>query len=295
MKPYVTLERFKTMGFGVDLTDVEDFEVRAALTRATNRVGALTAWPVGHDFRGGTITDERHVYRVPRYVGEEWQRQVWLLHRPIISVEQFRVYVTDTQYLAFGAAELVVSPKFVDIVSLSLTTAGLFGTTALPFIGLRQPQVRVDYTYGETFASVDETFDPTDGRTFRGENQWWTTDTVTVKVDGTVIADTEYTVDRDEGTITFDTNQAEGVLVEVSYTYRLPTEIAQAAGILASMELGDRETRARGMQGLSRIRVGDIELQKGSASKDGDPQLQAVMELLDGFRPPMWAGSGAAW
>ena len=295
MKPYVTLERFKTMGFGIDLDEVEDWEVRSALARASERVAALTSQALGHDFRGGTVTDERHQYPVPHYVGEEWKRQIWLLHRPIADVTQFRIYVTDTQYLDFSASELAVSPKFVDIVSLSLTTAGLFGTSAIPYIGLRQPQVRVSYTYGETMSVSDETFDPTDGRTFRGQNQWWTDDDVTVKVNDVVVS-SGFTVDRAEGTITFDENQDENADVEVTYTFRLPSPIAQATGLLAAQALADREIRSRGMAGLTRLKVDEIELtrDKASAASDSAPVSQEVLDLLKGFEIT-WAGSGSSW
>ena len=61
-----------------------------------------------------------------------------------------------------------------------------------------------------------------------------------------------------------------------------------ATGILAAEALGDREMRARGMTGLSSIRVGEIALEKDRQQRGGQtlvtPAVSEAESLLAGFK-----------
>lgn len=295
-EPYVTPERFKTMGFGVDLTEVEDFELRSVLTRASDRVNAICAapgLPQPHDFRGGTITDEDHIWRMGDGVSQESQRSIYLWHYPIRTVTDLRIVLTNTQGVVFSPGELVVFDRTVEIVSLAMTSAGLFGAFVVPEIGLSKPRVRASYTYGYSIQMVGQTLDATDGLTYRGADQWWdlAEDVVVYKDDVEVTSG--YTIDYNEGTVTFDDPQGPDAHITVSYTTKLPRAVATATGILAAESIGDSEMRARGMSGLRHIRVGEIELDKVDQMRGGTtlvtPAQAEAESLLAPFRFS-WAG-----
>jgi hypothetical protein len=295
--PYVTPERFKTMGFGVDLDDVEDFELRSVLRRASDRVNAICAAPAlpqQHDFRGGTITDEEHHWDMGDGVSQPMQRTIYLWHKPIRTVTEMKIRLTNTQGVLFDPAELVVFEDVVEIVSLAMTSIGLFGAYIVPEIGLAEPRIITSYTYGYQVSVTGETLEATDGTLFRAQDQWWDS-TVAPKVykNGVEIT-TGFTIDYDEGAVLFDVPPAAESTIKADYTTKLPRGIATATGILAAESLGEREMRSRGMGGLQGIRVGEIELQRVAQQRGGTtlvtPALAEAEQILSPFKF-MWAGA----
>lgn len=299
MEPYVTPDHFRSMGFGVDLDGVDDVELRSILRRASDRVNTLAAAPgepVPHDFRGGSITEEAHYWRMGNNVNEPSQRTIFLWHTPIRAVSEMKIRLTNTQGVSFGTSELMVFPNQVEIVSLAMTSAGLFGAFMVPEIGLTHPRVVTSYTYGYRIPVTKQTLDATDGRTFRAQDQWWARDEDVVVYDeaDAEIAVADYTVDYDEGVIIFDTNQGPDAVRRASFTTTLPRGIAAATGILAAEALGDREVRARGMAGLRAVRVGEIALEKETQMRGQTtlvtPAVNEAMSYIDPYRF-IWAGA----
>lgn len=284
---YLTPERYRAMGYGAE--DVDDTVLRAILNRASrtaDRYCAAPAYPQRHSFRGGTITGEKHDFRTGNGVTEGVQKIVWPYHTPLLSCTRFRIYVTNTQYVSFDPADIFVRPDSLEIVSLAMTSNGLFGAAITPVLGLLVPQVEIDYTYGYEHAEVDDVCTPTDARTYRASNQFWSDGDVTVKVDG-VEQTSGFTLDREEGTILFDTMQAPEAEVTVSYSYTLPSDIPEAVGIIATKLLADRAIAAGGMTGLRSLKVGEISMERAMPRRE-EAALEAVPPeaavLLDPFR-----------
>lgn len=288
---YMTPERFKTMGFGVDLTDVQDYEIRAKLISATTRVNTITAAPKEpqpHDFRGGTITNEGHFWNTGDGRAVPPQRQFHVWHYPLLTCTDMKIYLTNGRYINIGEEERYLTRRTIEIVSLAMTATGIFGAAVVPEIGLLNPQIKISYTYGHRIPWVGEILEDTigTGLTYRAQDQWWTSeDDVTVYVDGSPA--TPDSIDLDEGTVTFGSDQS-GSVITADYTSKLPREIAMATGILAAEALGDRETRSRGMSGLRSVRVGEIALEKDTPMRGGltlvTPAQAEAESLLHGFR-----------
>ena len=283
---YVTPERFKTMGFGVDLADIEDFELRAALRRASDRVNTITAAPDGHDFRGGVVTDETKRWRS----GAATQRTIFTYHYPIISVQRLAIDLTNQQYIEFTANELYVTERTIEVVSLTMTANGLFGAYIVPAIGLMHPVTKADYTYGRSYAKTKEVLEATDGKMWRAQHQWWdSTVAPVVRVNGGVKLATEYTVDYDEGTITV-TTPSDGlpadVIVDADFSTTMPDGIATATGILAAEALSDTEMRKRGMAGLRTVRVGEIALEKDTQMRGGQTLVTPAQAEAESYLAP---------
>lgn len=288
---YLTPERYRISGYGHDLDDLEDVELRSILTRASEMVNEyclVSNRPQRHDFRGGTITDEHSSWRLgnSQLPG---QRRVMLNHRPVRSVQSLRINVTNNQYVAFDASQLFVTESWAEVVSLAYTSVGLFGGGLLPSIGLANPVAYVSYTYGYTFTETGETLEQTDASLYRAMNQWWdATDTPAVYRDGVVVSAGEYSIDYDEGTVTFDEPQPADTVVRVDYSYRLPPAIAEATGLIATELLGDRRTAARGLIGLAEIQVGEVRLRResfrGSTASKAGPIPDRAQLLLAPYR-----------
>lgn len=296
---YVTPAKARLMGLGIG-SDVTDVDLRAALVRASRRVNAICAVanrPQQHDFRGGSITDEEHPWHLPKNEVDTSQRRIYMWHWPIQDVSSLRLDVTNQQYVAFQPSEIMVTDRYLEIISLAMTVTGLFGGGVLPVIGLSVPIMRSTYTYGERFEVTDEELvvDDEDSLRWRAENQWWTSeDDVVVRVDGTVVVPEK--IDLEEGTVTFAAPPVGDVTAD--YVHRLDSDIAQATGLLAGQALDQADLRKKGLGGLQRVRVGEIELEKarmigsGSAPGQGDPSAapREVLELLEGRRA-VWAGA----
>jgi hypothetical protein len=299
VEPYVTPDRFRTMGFGIDLDGIDEVELRSILGRSSDRVNQIASapgLPQPHDFRGGAITDESHIWRMGDGISVPMQRSIFLWHTPIVSVQSLRIRLTNTQGITFSASELMVFPDSVEIVSLAMTSVGMFGAYIVPEVGLDKPRVVASYTYGQLTPIVKQRLEPTDGRTFRAQDQWWDRSSPVVVYDAAdaEVSSSDYTIDYDEGCIVFDDNQAADARYSASFVSKLPAGIATATGTLAAEKLGDREMRQRGMTGLRAIRVGEIALEK-DAQMRGQATLvtpaEAQAEALLAPYKFLWAGA----
>lgn len=281
---YITPERFRTMGVGSDLTGVEDWELRSILESASRTVDAYCNVPMlpnRYSFKGGTMTNEEHTFGT--------SRRIRLRARPIRTVTALSIYATATQYLAVNPARLYIEDEegWVEIVEAGLTSIGLWGAAMMPMIGLEEYVVRATYTYGYRFPTTGEYLEPTDAWTFRALNQFWTEDDVTVYVNGTEATE-DLTIDRDEGTITFEAAHDPDDVITADYTYSLPYEIARATALIAGSSIAEKDLVGKGLGNLAEIAVEEVRLRR-DARKSGtvvaaEAIPNAAAGLLEGYR-----------
>jgi hypothetical protein len=265
---YLTPERFRTMGFGVDLTNVDDVELRSALHRGRATIDAycnVPRQPQPFDFRGGTITDEAHEWVLDPHETQPRPYRFWPWHQPVKAVSQLRIYSTPSVYTEIDADEIFInnSAGYIEISSLKLTQYGIFGAGVITtLVGLHHPVAKASYTYGWGFSVVGEYLEPTDAMVYRAQNQWWdSTITPEIKKNG-VVESSGFTIDYDEGTVTFSSGLTASDVVTASYTYRLPHEISVANGLIAADELGESSLRRKGMVGVAQLSVGEITIRR---------------------------------
>lgn len=287
---YVTPEKYRTMGFGIDLADIEDVELVSVLERASALAEGYVAAPRQFSFFGGTMTDEQHIWRVSENPLELSQRRVWPYAWPIKEIASFRVNATNTQYVEVAPSELFINnaDRYIEIVSLAFTNVGLFGA-GITAMGLMQPVASITYDYGYRFEARGEILYPTDARTYRATNQFWDTseNTPVIYVNGVAALVADYTLDTTEGTVLFDNQLAAEDRVTADYDYKLPEEIRDAVGHLATYLMSGREIQSRAMGGLQSLKVGEVSIVNPSHRLDaatiGDLVPQAAW-LLDGYR-----------
>lgn len=285
---YLTPERVKTLGLGIDLDEFEVVDIRAAIARATATIDTFCAVPTlpqRHSFRGGTITDEEHPWPI-----DEWQRprplQIWPWHTPVRTVTAcsivYHVSSGNESCLTVSPSNILIADTgYIEISALELTQVA-FADAISPYVGLANPVSRTSYTYGYRFAVTDEYIELVDARTYQAANQFWTDDTVTVKVDGvTKTETTDYALNRREGWVVFTDNLDPDAEVTASYTHSLPFEISQACGIVVAQELDRADLRRKGMGGLVSVRVKDVELRRAVAAKSTGTSGQAATTIPD--------------
>ncbi len=265
MDLYVTPDRYRALGTGVDLSGVTDEELHARLLAASMAVNESVNAPEGYSFLGGTVIDEEHLWntRPANRVPDPRSSRIWVYNRPLRSVSGVRVNVTRTQYVDFTDEQVFIAHDqgYVEPVAAPNTTA-LF--TSVPPWLLSSPVAYVSYDYGWDFQVTDETPTTLSGGSLRAAYQFWFTDEdVVLKKNGVTVDPDDYTVDYVEGTITPDSPD-ENAQWLVSYSYKLPPGVASATALIASDLGGAAAIAAAGMLGLSGIKVEEIELRQSS-------------------------------
>lgn len=263
---YVSPDKFRSGGWGIDLSSVEGVELRSILHRASSMVNhfcTVPTLPVEHDFRGGTIVDELGHWDMGSENATS-HRRVYPYHRPVRSVSALSLSVTNSQGIVFSAPELYVGDSFVEVVSMAMTSYGLFGAAIIPAIGLVHPQVKITYSYGYELPVVNEELEVTDSRVFRAANQWWVPAIIpTVRIDGVEADPGDYTIDYDEGTVTLPADDVTAsTRVHVDYYHRLPQAIADATSMVAAELLGERNLTRKGLYGLVELAVGEVRVRR---------------------------------
>jgi len=266
---YITPQRFREMGYGIDISELDDTELLSLCKQASAVVDAycnVPRIPQKHDFRGGTITQETHTWGYPQTPFDIGRRRQYLFHYPILAIQQFRIYVTNTQYINIAPTELMINPteRYFEVVSLAMTGAGLFNALIIPNVALAVPLAKTSYTYGWDFTETDEEMTCADGQTWRAQNQFWHVDTgrePVIKVNGTVVT-TGYTVDANEGAVVFNENLLATDTATATYHYKLPSDIQYGTGHIVAHLHGQAELQSRGMAHLTRLRVAEVDMER---------------------------------
>jgi len=331
---YVTNAKARTMRLGIDLSGLNDLELASVLSRATATVNgycSVSIAPTQHDFRGGTVgagadggvidpllitpvgnparaayltqSSEAHSWRYPQTPFEVGQRRYYPYHWPLRQINLFRIYVTNTQYVQIAATDMFIQnqARYVEVVSLAITSSGLFNALIIPNVGLATPTARMWYTYGHDFTVTGEQIYSSEGNTlYRAQNQWWINDAVNapvaVYVDGALQAANTYTVNYDEGTILFATppgpedDSADPETVTVDYHYSLPTEIRDAVGLIMRYELAESNLAGFNFSGLGSLKIGDQlsisrpKTLRNVTAQSLDTLVPEAADLLTGFK-----------
>jgi hypothetical protein len=264
MPRYLTPLRYRALGTGVDLSSKTDAELAAHLDAASALVNAWCAAPDGHDFRGGTITGEKHRWEIGNVYKSGTQR-IWPFHKPVKSVSALEIQVTNTQQITFSGGNLYLNEYdgYVEPIALGVTTAGMFGWAILPNVGMATPVGVVDYAYGWEFQATDEELFPYSGQLMAGNQFWDQSQTVTIKKNG-LVQTSGFTIDYEEGTVTVSGGALPSDTWTATYSYPLPPGIARATGFVMDDLHGQSAIAAAGMIGLSGIKVEEVELRQSS-------------------------------
>jgi hypothetical protein len=287
---YVTPARYRTMGFGADIEEVDDSALAMQLRLASSLVNRYCNKPSGYSFLGGLVTDEIHPWRLGNEHAPQGPLGLFPKFKPLLELDSFQIQVTNTQYLDVDTDQVFYSaPQNILMPVIASSSIGIWSYTAIPVAGLPVPQAKLSYSYGFSHDDVAEELFPEGGGLYRAANQWWTDDAVTVYRNGIEL--TDYTIDRNEGTITLtdpDSMDLDDVIT-ATYTHMLPEDVRDATAVIMTDLAGTTNIVGAGLLGLSRIRAEEIELavDSKSAISGGEISDRAKM-LLDAYRDLSW-------
>lgn len=261
------------------------------ISRASSLVNSYCAapnLPQRHDFRGGTITNEQHQWRMGTdyYTGT---RRVYVWHKPIKTISALDIRITNNYSVSLGNSDLFInnSEGYIEVTSLAAVSFGVYPLGVAPNLGLYIPVAEVDYTYGWSFTSTDEVLDSFDANAYMSSHMSWATDPAPViKKNGAVLS-TGYTINYEEGTVTLAAAPLATDTFTATYTYSLPGPIQEATGIIVTSQLGERALASKGLTGLSTLRIAEIQISR-TVRRESDSQgmviPEAAMQLLDAYR-----------
>ena len=259
---YLSVNRFLDGGYGIDTSTFTRSQLRNILVRATtnvNRYCSVPSIPQAFDFRGGSVTGEKHQwpYVAPLLI-QSGSRRVYLNQKPLKDVSSFVLRLAKDYTVSLDPVKNIVVNQmegYVEVVALTPVITGYF-PVGWNF-GLWNPLAEVDYTYGWDFEVVGDECEAVSTVLYTSSHGNWSADAPTVYVDG-VVQSSGYTVNRDDGSILFATAPDGEAVVTVDYTYLCPDAISQATGIVATDLIGQARIASRGMIGLSSIRVAEV-------------------------------------
>lgn len=281
------------MGFGADLDDTDDGALESQISLASSLVNRYCNRPHNYDFRGGSVTDEKHPWRIGNEHAPRGSYSVFPYCKPVLSVESFQIYVTNTQYLDVGTPYLNIGSAGEITPVIAASSIGIWSYSAIPVAGLPVPELRISYAYGYSHDDYDDELFPEGGGVYRAPSQWLIEVTEVTKNGTPLVETTDYTVNMTEGTITLSEDQEDALtstdVLRMTYTHSIPESVRDATAIVATDLLGAGQVVGAGLQGLSRIKAEEIELATDSKSSvtTGDINDRAKL-LLSGYREFSW-------
>ena len=260
---YLTPSRYRTMGTGIDTTDISDATLQSILQSASAAVNAYCHAPQGYSFLGGHVIDEEHLWNVSTQWRPRPSTRVWPYMRPLGEVSNLRINVTRTQYVDFAPTQIFTNHSLGYLEPVAIPATMALYTSVPPWL-LSQPVAYVTYDYGFSETVTDETMTSLSGGILQAAHQFWfTEEEVILKKNGVTVSGGAYAIDYDEGEITPTTPPA-GETFQVSYKHRLPYGVVAATGLITTDMIGQSNIAASGLLGLSGIKVEEIELRQSA-------------------------------
>lgn len=286
--------RYERAGYGMALpTGFTLSQLRSTLIRAQSRVDRycnVPAQPSAFDWRGGTMTNEQHQWRIinPLAYGPG-ARRVYTNVGPIKTVTALSLDLGKTYQVALDpAVDVYVNAieQYAEIVAVNPTIVGFYPLAVN--LGLYNPIARITYTYGWSFPVAGDVLEAESPTLFSASyGNWDSTITPVVYLDGVVASPSTYAVNYDDGEISFTAGPTAGVEVSADYTYTVPDPVVEAIGITATNLLGQSRLAARGLTGLSSLKVAEISMTQMSpaqmATRNGATIPSEAAELLGKF------------
>lgn len=262
--PYVSPARYTAIGgYGIDASFLTGPQLRANLQRATTMTNAWCAQaqiPQPFDFRGGTVTDEKHRFQPPNpLIAYAGSRRVFPHQLPVRTVTAFSLDFTKTYRLTLDPTQDIYINETEGWIEIVASQPTIIGYPPIGYwFGLYQPVATISYTYGYRNAIVGDTLEAASPTLYYGTFGQWDTAGVSVTLDG-VVQTTGYTVNYADGSVRFTTAPGVGVEVAASYTALLPAAVEQATGIIAT-DLIAKARNTQRMPGLSSMKVAEVSL-----------------------------------
>ncbi len=285
-------QRYLRSGYGLALPESYSLSsLRTALIRAQNEVTRycnVPKLPQPFDWRGGTMTAEQHQWRLTNALAYgPGVKRVYLNAGPLKTVTSFIIDLGRTYQVTFNpTTDLYLNhlEQYLEIVAIAPTIVGVWPLGVA--LGLYHPVSRTTYTYGWTFPTTEDVLEAESPTVYSGAyGNWDPTVPAEVFLDGTPVDPSDFTVDYDNGQVTFATAPAPRVEVTATYASTVPSEVVDAIGLTATAIIGEARMAERGMVGLSSIKVAEVSLTSMTpmSIRNGASIPSEAAAMVDGY------------
>lgn len=256
-------------GLASFMTSLGTRETAALLARAEQRVDRFCRVP---GFQPLTQTNESHEWnsRSRRFYFDSWPN-------PCTAVTALSMQIgTDNNALDLTELYINNDEGFIEITEL----ASLVGP-ALVIWGLGLAEILATYTASYIFAYTGDTLtNEGDNLTYAANRPLWDAGATTnVYKNGALLA-SGYTVNAQEGTVTFTAANLATDVVTVDYTTHIPDAVRDATVLVLADLVAERFLQSQGLGGLTMARNGRMyELQRPTG-KNGPQMPQEAQDIL---------------
>lgn len=293
---YLTPERLKTQR-GVSWVGWSDLELAELISEAGAEIHAYCNVPLEGQFSflGGQVTEE-HTWRLPDHPFDGGQTRIYPRVWPVVEVLEVSMQLSSNTYQPIPIDAFVKNDveRWIELSALVLTP-GVFGISffVFPLVALNRPILRVTMTHGRTWERTERMYPVAEGSlTYQAPDGFWTSSTVTISDDDTIVDPGDYAVDAPSGQVTF-VNPPVG-RVSASYSTFLARDIAKASSIICNYvaaRLGGPGRLLLG--GATNVKVGEISISRtvprgivggGDVIEDLAHDVPAAARLLNAYR-----------
>lgn len=214
---------------------------------------------------------------------------------PIRQALRYRIQVSNASSLGDGFFATIqpgdvtyqTFAGYTEVVALTSVVYSM--APVLIAFGKRPPVIQLDYEAGFTIGVTGEKLrDSGDHTTYYFRNGFLaTTYTVAlsiqplnlpqtppiVSVNGTSVSSSAYTLDTDEGTVTFATPNGSTDKVTANYCYTIPRQVRDATVYQTTWRLAQRKVAQMGALPFDSIRSGNQQLKRKAANEAGSGAL----------------------
>lgn len=279
MSKYLTPSQYKRFGDGISLSDVSDMTLSYVISRAETEIDSH----MGFDAKRGGFEWHQLTYQAPfeQWTLKNFSPQVPI---PIRNIQRYRIQVSNVSTSGAGFfaninnADAVINNDghYIEIVPLQAVTYSL--SPILIQLGLRPPIVEVDCNMGyflpvfgqqlidagdhTTYYALDGFFAPAYDLASFLQPVYTMPIPPNVYVNGVLVSNSNYTLNSTEGSVTFNSVQADTASITMDYTRTIPDFVQEACVLQTSYLLGQRNLNKLAMQGLEAARTGDQDIRR---------------------------------
>jgi len=290
---YLTLQQFKDADTGVSLIGVNDVSLASYIGRSETAVDAFMK------FHLQVSGFEPH---------NTWLQQKWDIASrqtpfpshpvPVQSISRYRIQVSNIStsgagfFASINPGDCVINQHggYVEIVPLQAITYSL--SPVILQLGLKNPIVQMDAFVCFYLPVFNEHLINTgDSQNYQAARGFWANSyqaalhirpnqlpaiPPVVYANGSIVSPSTYTVNYFEGMITFNTKQANSVVVTADYTATIPDAAREATLRQTTHLLEQRALKKMGMGGLDMAKLGEVQVQR--SRQDGTTRTEVLCE-----------------
>lgn len=303
MPKYVTVQQYRLMDQGIVGTSanggLSDLSLARIISTAEADLDAYMSFP--YYLNGGF---EAHMTGLVQEGFDQYTRRM-RNHAgpvPIRNAQRYRIHISNASpsgqglFASINNGDVVINQAegYVEIVPLQAITYSL--APVVWDLGLDPPIIEADFEVGFYLPAFGETLynDAGDFKVYRALNAFWATSYTQASANqpftvppvppviykNGVVVTTGYTVQANEGTVTFSPVLTSSDVVTADYTYTIPWNVRDACAAQTTWRLALRQVAKMGALPYDLVKSGEQEVRRKGANSSSNTNNALCEEAL---------------